>query len=990
MGAVDQSTHYPSKDGAATQVPTTTGPRLRSVEHSITWLRVARAQFSVLEGLEVLTLKTSLRREGSGPTSLYSGTGPLSVSNRGTICSIVDIEASLARDLFCILGLDGEQRWYTDRATKPRPWKTVDLFHWAAAYISEPHDECVVHYLECTVSGLRTVPRTNRLARPLASWLSNGANQLALQLAKLASELPPSLVEEVLCVLRAAQQVTSFVSPEVQRELQAELDQIERQFGKSNRIAAPHQLRNSTLAHLNSDLDGEVTLLLVKEHLDHGSIAFRDRIFLYQRLRDVGRACVHNHQYHEGLGYFSRALSLFRGLSDDNSPILSDCALGIGACLAGCGTYDQAISWCEVALTTARAQHDATFEARTLTNMATIEIARGNRHGGSQLLDEAIRVLEAAGPESSYEIANLLVMKGQLEMEQGNLAAAIPLLERGHALLDGIEPRLASLASLAARLAEFRSDGSGDSLARLRDAVWMLSQERGWRSPDFYYAAINLADALIALGRSDQAIGYLRCALRGQLLRCMGKSVCVEELWQSSWDGALRPLVRLLMELGRVHEAVDALCMTTGLGLMRLVEEHAMSLDDSYREARQAWVEARSRLDDALAASDFLWNEQCRAVLWDECRALASMRSAIPTRIEVPEPNVDDIAGSLGLNEVFVGFFYDDEGTVAFLVRPGGVRAEVVGRDALPLLESLESDPWLVGTREGDLSRTLFDALFPEGPVREAVLASDSLVLCPDGPLWRVPFAALAYEVDGTVARLGLEKRISFVQAPGQLLRRSEPGDGPALVAGINEFGGPPTKTEGERGALLQGGLGNLGHAEDEAATVASRLAVEALVGPKATREEVASRMGSARIVHLATHGVFDDARPMSSGLVLKPDSDEGLLQAWHVLGMRLSADLVTLSACETARGRSVGGGGLVGTTYAFQAAGASHVLASLWRVDDASTAAFMDAFYAHRAHDGRGKAESLRLAMRELADAGLSPRHWAAFELFGRPDGTS
>ena len=103
---------------------------------------------------------------------------------------------------------------------------------------------------------------------------------------------------------------------------------------------------------------------------------------------------------------------------------------------------------------------------------------------------------------------------------------------------------------------------------------------------------------------------------------------------------------------------------------------------------------------------------------------------------------------------------------------------------------------------------------------------------------------------------------------------------------------------------------------------------------------------------------------------------------------MRLDADLVTLSACETGTGRALGGEGLVGLSRAFQFAGARSLLVSLWRVDDAATAALMRRFYTHLA-GGAPKDEALRRAQRELmggaegAEA-ARPAHWAAFQLVG------
>ena len=100
---------------------------------------------------------------------------------------------------------------------------------------------------------------------------------------------------------------------------------------------------------------------------------------------------------------------------------------------------------------------------------------------------------------------------------------------------------------------------------------------------------------------------------------------------------------------------------------------------------------------------------------------------------------------------------------------------------------------------------------------------------------------------------------------------------------------------------------------------------------------------------------------------------------------MRIDADLVTLSACESGLGKEMGGEGLIGLTRAFQFAGARSVLASLWKVEDKSTAALMKRFYTYL-KAGRTKDEALRLAQIDLIRSAefSRPRDWAAFQLNG------
>jgi CHAT domain-containing protein len=145
------------------------------------------------------------------------------------------------------------------------------------------------------------------------------------------------------------------------------------------------------------------------------------------------------------------------------------------------------------------------------------------------------------------------------------------------------------------------------------------------------------------------------------------------------------------------------------------------------------------------------------------------------------------------------------------------------------------------------------------------------------------------------------------------------------------------------------------------------------------------------RIVHFATHGFAPEATPELAGLVLslvdeRGQPREGFLGLQTVFNMRLDAEMVTPSECETGLGREVRGEGLIGLTRGFMYAGARRVAASLWKVDDAPTAELMARFYRGVLLDRKPPAAALREA--QLAMLGetrwKSPYLWAAFTLQG------
>ena len=175
--------------------------------------------------------------------------------------------------------------------------------------------------------------------------------------------------------------------------------------------------------------------------------------------------------------------------------------------------------------------------------------------------------------------------------------------------------------------------------------------------------------------------------------------------------------------------------------------------------------------------------------------------------------------------------------------------------------------------------------------------------------------------------------------------------------------------------------LSYLPNAEMEAREIAKLFGTTPLIGSEATKEAVLSKMGSVRIIHLATHGL-----PYGFGiLTLTPTQfDSGYLTGYHFVNENLNAELVVLSACETGVGKVSTEGG-IGLARPFFMAGVPTVVASLWQVPDASTAELMVDFYKNM-QTTDNKAQALRQAMLKTKEKYPDPYHWAGFVLFGRP----
>jgi CHAT domain-containing protein len=330
---------------------------------------------------------------------------------------------------------------------------------------------------------------------------------------------------------------------------------------------------------------------------------------------------------------------------------------------------------------------------------------------------------------------------------------------------------------------------------------------------------------------------------------------------------------------------------------------------------------------------------------------------------------------------------------------------------AVERLAGLLELPSLVGA-------TLFRARAAEAydllvrPAAADLAGATTLVVSPDGPLQRLPFGVLvesaasgsSYRDLAYLARRFAVMRVPSASAAVELGRR--PAAERARALSVVAFGGPTlpgatAEPAGQRSVfeLGAGTLAPLPGAADEARRLAKLLpGSRALVGAEASEERVKglAEVRSARLLHFAAHGLPSERRPELSALVLAPSAGEdGLLQAWEVVDLGLTSDLVVLSACRSALGRQLSGEGFLGLTQAFLEAGTRGVVASLWPVADRSTADLMASFYRRLAR-GVAPATALAEAQRELLGRGgldAHPARWAPFVLVGggvqppRPD---
>ena len=265
------------------------------------------------------------------------------------------------------------------------------------------------------------------------------------------------------------------------------------------------------------------------------------------------------------------------------------------------------------------------------------------------------------------------------------------------------------------------------------------------------------------------------------------------------------------------------------------------------------------------------------------------------------------------------------------------------------------------------------------------------IIFIPQSSLFLVPFPALKDE-EGKY----LIDKFTILTAPSiqvlELTHKGATANG-ELGTGNPLIVGNPTMPK----VVLYPGeapeqLSPLPNAETEAKAIASLLKTQPLIGNQATETVVVEKMQQAKLIHLATHGLLDDIRGIGSAIALAPDSSplaqggeeggDGLLTAEEILNLKINAQLVVLSACDTGRGK-ITGDGVVGLSRSLISAGVSSVIVSLWSVPDAPTAELMTEFYQNWQKQP-DMAQALRQAMLTTKAKHPHPIDWAAFTLIG------
>jgi CHAT domain-containing protein len=680
------------------------------------------------------------------------------------------------------------------------------------------------------------------------------------------------------------------------------------------------------------------------------------------------------------------------------------------------------------------------LRADTLGDLGWIALARQDPRTALQRFQEALALLDSQKTEAKRSRVGLLQGIGAAQRDLGDLTAALEPLEKALELRQGMGDRLGQASVLIELGQVHQAVGKpGEAAADFQRALALSEETRAYTIQ---------SEALYRLARLDRDGGRLpgareRIASALEILERVRKNVAIP-LLRSTFLAQRREYQELqidvLMRLEDREGAFQASERAHARGLLDLLAEGRLDFDQKVDpELKAAEGEIGNRLTRAQRLllgelSQKKPDELRLASLREELDQIEEDRRALEVRIREKDPRYarvrypDPLAPAqvqalLDDRTVLLEYFLGQEGSYLFAVTRDGL-------EAYRLPPAAEIKPKMRKVREGMEERTpsrfaaykaaahpLYQDLI--GRPLGLSLAGKRLLIVADEDLHLLAFEALLTAEPGRRGPADLpyllrDHAVAYVPSASVLADLRAPRGEPSNPAGLERklfvaFADPivPGESAGQvaeagpgtaRGTLNRGDrlrMAPLPGTAEEVDRIASLYApgdVKIYLRSEATEANVKNNplVTGARRIQFATHGIADQEEPDLASLVLTDDSgaDDGLLQVHEIFNLKLSADLVVLSACETGLGKKVSGEGLIGLSQAFFYAGAPSVVASLWPVSDqTSTPDLMVRFYKEL-DAGADKAEALRRArLGAIAEGQAHPYFWAPFVLLGDPD---
>jgi CHAT domain-containing protein/tetratricopeptide (TPR) repeat protein len=680
------------------------------------------------------------------------------------------------------------------------------------------------------------------------------------------------------------------------------------------------------------------------------AIAMHDTGAQIRYLAAIGQGLVLLASYGEGLEYLAKAREISDGTPQAGYQfMIQEARL---EAYKGLGKLDAAEQLADELIAQSRTRHKNVKETQALITASTIAIARHDEAKAIQELEEAIDLAGSGGfkrllADAEFDLADIYRRQGDLvRAEQFASAAAESTQNGGEIYL--LPHRLKSVAELQASRGEYQdSDATYDraddvldtmigNLRSIQAKIGLITTMSEIYSEHFALVADHFKDTYKAYSVLERARGRSTTDL---LMSGKPPDAPEEEQFE-------KQVSRFNLELSRAKSRAQI------------------------REIRDKTFVAEEGRWTASASNPWKTHSWQTIPLEQIQQALA--RDTVLLEYVVAEPHS------------YCVVITRDGGRIISL--PGRSTVENLVRAYVNTLKTQSSD-----LRQG---RELYSMLL--GSISEADKKS-RLIIVPDGCLHLLPFDSLvdragryvvytktmlyapsasAYYLLNLTSQVQSRNRRSLLGIGG--IPYSEAADLNRLVM-LRGYGSKPLPTlPGSKEEVL-------------AAKAAFRDSADTLLTGFDATESAFKRSSLAQraVIHMAVHGIADEKNSQRAALILLGDSksdEDGILEANEIIPLQMNADLVVLSACDTAVGRLQGEEGISNLSRAFLLAGSRTVVSTLWNVDDTAALYVMKRFYLHL-REGKPTADALTMAKRDLLKTYTGhaiPYYWASYKLEG------
>lgn len=708
-------------------------------------------------------------------------------------------------------------------------------------------------------------------------------------------------------------------------------------------------------------------------------------------LQNIGNVHRKQANYELSVQYYRKALELDEGLKDREG--IAGALNNIGLAYSQQGNYAQALEYYQKALAIKEELGRKDAIASTLTNMGIAHSYLNNYEMALQYYKKSLTLDEEAG--SKRGVASTLNTIALVYNMQRNYPLALEHAERAVKQarelgnLDVVWQALTTAGQ--ARLGLERFDEARQAFAESIKTIERLRAQTIGGEQDqqrFFENKLGPYQGMVALhakrGQPEEAFAYAELAKARVLLDVLqsgrvnvAKAMSAPERERES---------RLKRELAALGAQVSR-----------------ESLDQQPEQARL--TDLRAKLQNAR-----LEYEAYQTTLYAAHPELKVRRGeAQPVTLSETSQLLPDSQSAL------LEYMVTGEKTYLFVLTRGLNAAQPVALKTYTLeikgkelTQQVERFRQQLARRDLDFNesaRRLYDLLL--APARKELQGKMTLIIVPDGTLWELPFQTLQSADNRFLIEDHVISYAPSLTVLREMMRSRRQENGVSTAPTVLAFGNPAlgrqtaeraSSSSSSSSVLMDEKLDPLPEAERLVNSLPQLYGAQQsriYTGTEAREDRVKTEAANFRLLQLATHGVRNDLNPMYSYVLLSQTAtqgEDGLLEAWEMMNLNLRADLVILSACETARGRVGAGEGMIGMTWALFVAGSPATVVSQWKVESASTTELMLEFHRQLKGKYQGNksgvttAGALREAeLKMLANSRYRhPFYWAGFVLIG------